>query len=143
MQREHEMEACAPAAAASIPLIRPPESHPIDSVPAAAEMIVGWADGVLAEMEQGGWANRKRHVAGRRRRRTVSHDEAAAKSENASMLGRSSSFGRRPADVAPAVAAEKSPDSFLTRLRRVENITVPPGPGLTLSAGAPASLLPA
>lgn len=79
----------------------------LDPAPTHIASIIDWADGVLAEMEQGGWGHRKKHV--RARGRALGYPQELAKSDS---MNSSTTFNSSTSSMAP--------DPFLAKLAAVE-----------------------
>ena len=74
-QADHQFGALAPAAAPDYVIAKPPAAA-ASSNNTIGFGIIDWADAVLEDLnEHGGWAHRKRHVVGGRRRQRHSADD--------------------------------------------------------------------
>ena len=128
--------------------------------------IINWTDAVLQELDEGGgWAHRKRRVAGRGHRRHT-HDELESdhkkSGEHTGDRGGNRGGSERAKDTAaayrlpercvtesprnempsaPPKLSKDSPDSFLTRLRRAEQVTAAPAARPFAIAQVPARLV--
>lgn len=96
------------------------ETHePGERLHTAAAALIGWADGVLEDLDGShAWAQRKRTIRGHRRRNRIPSHESTDSAET------SSSSARAPLQLDRL--AEEQPDDFLARLAKVESLEPKP-----------------
>ena len=165
LARSYENNTLAPAPASAYVVAAVPASASTTSNSNSSSTlgfgIIDWADSVLDDLDgHGGWAHRKRHVKGDRRRarhsadevkadRLPSRDDSMRRAVNQPPLppGKHGlqAQGNRCVTESPRSNAQPpmqgSPDSFLTRLRRVEGIKVEPPAQPTVLSSVPSSLI--
>jgi len=124
-KRKHRREQkLAAQGVAPAPAAEPLNGQPVDP---GINMIIDWADGVLAEMEQSGWGHRKRHVKSRARALGYRQDEqnrpiaevVPTKAYSTGTLGVDAASSS--AELPPR-AKSSLDDPFLARLQAVEKL---------------------